>query len=302
MEEVMMTIFAESIYIVENLLIFCGYALLTEYKGKNVKLGIAIQALFTYVFQKISANIDLSLTGTVIHSTIINFILGLIIGCIFYNGKFLEKCAVFFMYMGPAFVGEYITYQLLLSIAERNHILATEVAVYFNMPEYRNMGIIFCGQVILICWGAIMAVWILITERCWIKEYLLYLILPVYQIIIFIIYYSFCGDIRFENVMVGWLLFMFGIVIDVSVIYLINGIFKKLKIECEICEVQEKRQEELAYYMMVNDKMEQSRFLRHEFANQMQVIYGLLEMKDTEKVKQMLDKTREKVEQTLGRE
>ena len=60
--------------------------------------------------------------------------------------------------------------------------------------------------------------------------------------------------------------------------------------------------EELAYYMMINDKMEQTRFLRHEFANQMQVIYGLLETKDTEKVKQLLDRTKEKVEQTFGAE
>ena len=302
MEEILMTMFAESVYIIENLMIFCGYAIITEYKGENIKLGIVIQALFTYVFQKITSNIDLNLTGSVVHSTIINVIAGLIIGCIFYKGRFLKKCSVFMVYMGPAFIGEFITYQLLLNIAERNNILETEVSVYFSMPEYRNIGIIFCGQVILICWGGIMLFWKLVEEHRLIKECFLYLLLPVYQILIFIIYFSFCGKIRFENVMIGWLLFLFGIIIDVSVIYLINGIFKKLKVEREISEVQEKRQEELAYYMMVNDKLEQSRFLRHEFANQMQVIYGLLETKDTEKVKQMLDRTREKVEQTFGSE
>ena len=147
-----------------------------------------------------------------------------------------------------------------------------------------------------------MLIWKLIEERRLIKECVLYLTLPMYQIVILIIYYSFCGEIRFENIMIGWLLFIFGIFIDVSVIYLINGIFTKLKVEREISKLQEKRQEELAYYMMVNGKMEQTRFLRHEFANQMQIIYGLLETKDAAKVRQMLDKTKEKMEQTFGTE
>jgi len=149
---------------------------------------------------------------------------------------------------------------------------------------------------LLALWGTLVLLVKMFTEHRIIKESILYLTLPIYQILIFIIYYSFCGEIHFENVMVGWLLFMFGIVIDVSVIYLLNGIFQKLKLEREISVLQEKRQEELAYYMMVNDKMEQTRFLRHEFANQMQIIYGLLGTREMEKVRVLLDKTKENIE------
>jgi len=224
---------------------------------------------------------------------------GLSVGCICYKGNITKKIGVYFIYMGPALVSELTAYNLLHMIATRNKIPVATLASFFQTDEYRNLGVILCGQLLLALWGTLVLLVKMFTEHRMVKECILYLTLPIYQILIFIIYYSFCGKIHFENVMIGWLLFLFGIIIDVSVIYLINGIFKKLKVEREISEVQEKRQEELAYYMMVNDKLEQSRFLRHEFANQMQVIYGLLETKDTEKVKQMLDKTREKVEQTF---
>ena len=42
--------------------------------------------------------------------------------------------------------------------------------------------------------------------------------------------------------------------------------------------------------------MENVRELRHEFANQLQVIYGLMEEKDTDKVRVMLDASQQNME------
>jgi len=302
MEETLMTFAGDSMKCIEALTIFLGFVLLTEYKGKNKTLGFMGPGLFFYVFHVIALQISLYLSGSAQMSTIINFLMIFIIGLVCYKGSVLRKIAAFALYVVPALIAEFATYALMPGIDKNSADMDVSVTMYVNSSEYRNVMITICGQIFLVIWLVFILIWKIIEERRMIKECVLYLILPVYQLFIVYIYYSFCGEIRFENVITGWFLFVFGVVIDVSVIYLINGIFRKLKVEHEISEVQEKRQEELAYYMMVNDKLEQSRFLRHEFANQMQVIYGLLETKDTEKVKQMLDRTREKVEQTFGSE
>ena len=299
MEETLMTFVGDSMKFIESLTIFLGFVLLTEYKGKNKLLGFVGPGIFFYVFHVIALQISLYFYESAQMSTILNFIILFVIGYVCYKGNILRKIAAFILYVVPALIAELATYALMPRIDKNSADMDVAITMYANSSEYRNVMITLCGQIFLVIWLVFILLWKIIEERRMIKECMLYLILPVYQLLIVVIYYKFCGEIRFESVMTGWFLFVFGVVIDVSVIYLINGIFKKLKLEREISELHEKRQEELAYYMMVNDHMKQSRFLRHEFANQMQVIYGLLETKDTAKVKQMLDKTKEKVEKTF---
>ena len=300
MENGIMSLCSDSIKLVESIFIFTGYALLLKYRGRNIRKGVLLQAVLYYFFQKITLELSLMIAGTSQKSSIINVVVALIIGSICYKGSWDRKIVALLLYVVPALAAELGTYALLPEMDSSGMDASVVMEKYVNIIEYRSVAITLSAQLFLIFWGLIIVIWKIYIERRWIKECILYLMLPIYQMFIFIVYYSFCGEVRMENVVAGVFLFLFGIIIDVSVIYLINGIFKKLKVEREISEVQEKRQEELAYYMMVNDKLEQSRFLRHEFSNQMQVIYGLLETKDTEKVKQMLDRTRAKVEQTFG--
>ena len=48
----LMTLCAESIYIIENFLIVFGYLVFMEYKGNHLKRDVVIQVLFIYLFQK----------------------------------------------------------------------------------------------------------------------------------------------------------------------------------------------------------------------------------------------------------
>lgn len=161
---------------------------------------------------------------------------------------------------------------------------------------FKNFLFIFCGQIILILWAIALLLWKVCAEKRWFKEYFLFIIIPVYQMIIFMVYYSSCETIDAASIMIGWFLYLFGLFIDGAIWYLISGMVKKIQMEKELRELYQKRQEELAYYMMVNSHMEEVRQLRHEFANQLQVIYGLLEVEDADKVKEMLDATYRNIE------
>ena len=80
------------------------------------------------------------------------------------------------------------------------------------------------------------------ADRFWIKEYLLYIMVPFYQLILFFIYYRNCGKIADKELTAGVLLVSFSLVIDFSIIYLVNGMLKKIQLEKEVTALSAQRQ------------------------------------------------------------
>ena len=292
----LMTLCAESIYIIENFLIVFGYLVFMEYKGKHLKRDIVFQVFFIYFFQKISTPLSLYLTGTNVFSVLANIIMMTILTFVFYRGGLWRRFFGIIMYLGPALLAELLVWPSIHNIIERIEGADAAYQIIYSIREYRNLAIILCGQIILVLWVIVLLVWKICEEKRWMKEYILFLVIPIYQLIIFLVYYNGCEKIDVPSIVVGWLLYLFGILIDVAILYLITGMIKKMKLEKELSALYKKRTEELDYYMQVNNHMEEVRELRHEFANQLQVIYGLLEEEDTDKVIRMLDATNKYVE------
>jgi len=132
MKDVLMLLCSESIYLIESCMVILGYVFLMEYRWKHLKLGILVQVLFIYVFQKMTLNISIFFTGSTGVGIIINAMVGLSVGCICYKGAIIKKVAVYFIYMGPALISELIAYNLLYMITMRNKILVSTIAVFFK--------------------------------------------------------------------------------------------------------------------------------------------------------------------------
>lgn len=292
----LMTLCAESIYIIENFLIVFGYLVFMEYKGNHLKRDVVVQVLFIYLFQKASTTLSLFLTGINVYGVISNIIMMTVLTFIFYRGGLWRRFFGIIMYLGPALLAELLSWPLIHNIIERIEGADAIYQIIYSVREYRNLAIILCGQIILVLWVIVLLVWKICEEKRWLKEYILFLVIPIYQLIIFLVYYNGCEKIDVSSIVVGWLLYLFGILIDMAILYLITGMIKKMKLEKELDALYKKRKEELNYYMQVNNHMEEVRELRHEFANQLQVIYGLLEEENTDKVMRMLNATNEYVE------
>lgn len=114
-------------------------------------------------------------------------------------------------------------------------------------------------------------------DRFWIKEYLLYIMVPFYQLILFFIYYRNCGKIADKELTAGVLLVSFSLVIDFSIIYLVNGMLKKIQLEKEVTALSAQRQAEQRYYEIAEKDMGEMEAIRCDFRNQLKHIYSLLE-------------------------
>lgn len=287
----------ELVYILENIILFYNFYIILEYKGKYRGLGMVLQIFALYLFERPLQYICLMLTQNVVLSIASNFAFLFSLNFFLYRGKIKERVWAILLYVGPAYMAELTTYPLLKWIALRRGDIRDVSYIALNFSdEYNQLGVILCGQILIIYWGFMLLLWKVFVTKSWVKEYFMFLIIPIYQGCLFFVYYSGCAEINNERIAAGFTLLLFGVFVNAMIIYLINGILKKIIAEKELKQIQLERQKELEYYQSVNVHMEQVRGVRHEFANQLQVIYRLLEEKDEQKTRKMLDAAYENLE------
>lgn len=120
-------------------------------------------------------------------------------------------------------------------------------------------GVVFVN--ILLFTGAMyfLVFWRILVDKKKMASWILYLIIPTYQLILLLMYFM-------------------------------NGMEQKLEIEEKLSVLYQQRQYELDYYQMTNHHIEEMRTARHDFKNQIQTAYIMMEQ----------GKSREKIEQLLG--
>lgn len=292
----LMTICAESTYFGENLyMVGMFWVILGPKTEKSRKWQIPFQMAFIYVFQKITTSMSLTLTGDTQLSVLCNIIMICILCFRCYQGTAGKKFLTVMLYVIPALVSDVIAWILTHDILIR--VLGYDVTNYDVLGNvlYRNLAIILCAQVLLILWFTVVAIVSAVKNRRWVKEYFLFLIIPVYQLYILSIYYRFCDVIDEKSILMGWFLHVFGLGIDIVFYYLMQGMLQKIQMEHMLQQLKENRKKDLEYYLELNRQIEKMRFDKHEFAGQLQVIYGLLEGKEGEKGKDLLEAAYEKI-------
>ena len=110
-------------------------------------------------------------------------------------------------------------------------------------------------------------------------------------------FFMLCGNFDEKVGKIGLAMGILNLLLDGSVLYLLEGLFRKLEKEKELQILENKRKEEYEYYKSSAEAMEQFRLIRHDFANQLQTAYGMMdEPENAEKVKKLLEQMKKTME------
>ena len=286
--DVFVGVLGESIYFFEIILIIFTFQAVMEYRGKKVWLGVILQPIIIYSLHKVLTLTFVNMENVRLYSSVGNFIVFQVVTIIFYKGGLGKRFWATCIYVLPAWIFEPIALGMTYDIAERIEGSAMNLQMLVERNEYLSLAIIFCGQGILILWGVALLFWKVFIERKWIKEYLLFMILPVYKLILLTIYYYSCVNINVNNLFIGWSVYLIGGILDFLILYLVSEVIKKWKLENEIGELNHRREEELKCYLEMDKRIKEIGEIRHEYFNQLQVIYRLIEERNKEKLNELL--------------
>lgn len=296
--EVLSVICAYSVFFLENFIIVYNFMTLTEYKFKNKALGYIWQTFFLLFLDTIrDYGMSRSVNAFVVTFSMFFFMFLLVF--IFYKGSIIKKMISLALYYIPAIVGELVSAFILIKISiYRNEAYVKIYPAFYLTPEYRVFGIIFCAQTILCFWGIGVYIWKYIETRIWVKEYMVLIILGIYQELLLVVFFTESSELTDAKVFTGLMFFSLGFLLETGTIYLVNRMVKKIESERKLSRLYRQREKELKYYHDVNEHMEKIRIFRHEYANQLQVIYDLLDNQSEEKAEQMIQMIYENIRKT----
>lgn len=192
-------------------------------------------------------------------------------------------------------ISEALTGILLFSTAKnRGDIIGYDYDSVYAYPEYVVLSSIYSTLLFLVLFMLLLVFFKGFADHFWIKEYLLYIMVPFYQLILFFIYYRNCDKIADKELTAGVLLVSFSLLVDFSIIYLVNGMLKKIQLERELTVLSAQRQAEQRYYEIAEKDMEEMEAIRCDFSNRLKDIYSLLEQGiHREEVKEILEHSSE---------
>lgn len=290
MSELLVTICAESTYIAEIMFIFAMYRVILQPKEKYKHIGwLLLQVIALYLAQKTATTFSIYIIGRSVPGVCVNIFVLIILTRVFYQGKWWKAAAAVATYTIIALLAELLACQAMYEVIRRSLSVDVTYMQIVRDDKYRNLAIIFCGQLLMILMTIICLLYVRLIAKSWKKEYVTFLLVPVYQFILFLIYYSSCSSVGMTETLNGYVIYLFGLLVDGAIYYFIRTTEQKQKAERELQAIREQRRQELAYYTAVNRQTEEMRSLRHEFANQLQIIQGLLKTQETEDGKNLLE-------------
>lgn len=288
-----MTMFQQTIYsIVVSYISVCVMLFLPFYlldcKGKKVVLTywgttilgfLVMEIIRYYIFHPLW----LILTLIMIVYCILVFVL--------FRDRVGRKTAVCVAQLMLLLTGEIITYSLLKKMGIlwdfRLRMQDTTVhqgTVIANMVSY------MLNMYFIVFWKVVM-------ERERKRSYFLYIIIPLYQTVLLVIFLSQAEVFDWDVAMLGVALLTIGIAVNMVTIYLYHNLEQKAEIEEELTILYQQRQNELNYYRMTEQYIEQMREIRHEFVNQIQTAYLMIQKGgDTELARQLLSDSYERLQ------
>ncbi len=123
-----------------------------------------------------------------------------------------------------------------------------------------------------------------------------FMLIPIYQACLTYGFFLMCVDFSGKIALVGIGIISSNVALDGVVLYLLEGIFKKLDREEELQALAERRRQEYSYYEMDSQYVEEMRLIRHDFANQLQTVYSMMEEpENSERAKELLAEIRERI-------
>lgn len=136
----------------------------------------------------------------------------------------------------------------------------------------------------------------LLVNKIRIRSMLFYVIIPVYQIIMLLMYYYNCWKYNNRVIVYGVSFLVLGLGIDFLIIYFQMTMEKNLETRTRLEALNRQREYELAYYRQVNQSMEQMRAVRHDFMNQLQTARQMIQTRqERDKIEKLLEESEERL-------
>lgn len=215
----------------------------------------------------------------------------LIIFTLLYRDKFAKKVVCVVLMYAVAFCTD------LLCVCIYYYILPG-LAVY-EMTNSENTNIMqlsgqLCSTVTtMVC----TLVYLCLIRKRNLKMFLGFILLPVYQLCLMFGFLMLCSDFTERTAVIGMIMNLSNVLLDGLVLHFIDGILKKLDWEKEISDIEKKRRQEYCFYEKESRQIEQIRMIRHDFVNQLQTVYNLIdENENADEVKRILEEMKKRIE------
>ena len=193
----------------------------------------------------------------------------------------------------------------IVSIAESSSILLLKMIYPIDINELSTFSYVFrIGVVIVDGMLFLMLVYFAVFWRIFVDKKsasgeILFLFIPTYQLVLLIMYYRACQEYTMMHSYFGIGVTVMGVIMDCLFMYFIRGMEKKIEVEEQLSRLYSQRQYELDYYKMTNQHIEEMREVRHDFKNQIQTAYIMVDQgADKEKVRKLLGETNDWMERT----
>ena len=219
---------------------------------------------------------------------------GLLLAVLFlFEDSTRRKLAVYAAVVFLTLLSEGLTY-LILS--------GGETLDYAGMLRYNDAalkGMIIVNMIAFILNIYAVFFWRWFVDKLRLKGMLLYLSVPLYQLVLLLLYVNAVNEFNSRTAALGVSLLILGISINLVIMFLLQNLERKLEVEEKLSYLYRQRQRELDYYRMSQRYLDQMREIRHEFINQIQTAYLLIQKGDSlDRAQKLLEESYQKLQDT----
>lgn len=166
--------------------------------------------------------------------------------------------------------------------------------------SYENgVAVIIVMMCILVLFMLAAAVYRSRCKSSYIRETLLILIIPVYQLILVLCFFFACLERTFSVLLFGMMMVVFSWAIDIVVVQSLDKLEEKRQLEKRLAQLYVQRQTELDYYELNRTNVEKMKRVKAELLEQLSEAESLIETrKGFTEVRTVLDEAYQKMKRT----
>lgn len=242
-----------------------------EPKMKHKLLNMLCAILFASIAVSISRILTFRDTLTMPLYNMFVLLCLFVLSYLFYRGTVKQYLFFVIAFYAISAIGELIAWVVLNTLQE---------VPYYSLFYYDTTlmtGVVICNMTGLLLILVLIAIIKAVTERINIRQVLVYIVFPVYQIILLIGFYAGAGEYDWRDATVGAMIMIFSLIVDVIVIETIENMAQSIRAEEQMLAMQLQRQTEQEYRKMTEHYVSQMRDVRQELSSEIKKAYGLLE-------------------------
>ncbi len=138
-----------------------------------------------------------------------------------------------------------------------------------------SVGITFSNMFLLAMMMLSSMVFKLLRNKKDVLDIIPYCLFPIYQFILFFICLNILSQLSLQTAVIGNLFLALDLIIDVILFFSMEHLKEKKKAAENLSQLHDRRNDEYHYFYHIQKQLEKQRFMKHEYANQLQTLYAL---------------------------